>query len=201
MWTPEGSPLNVLYVQPASPIACDTDSVFESSPASRKYAAAPATAARTNTAARITQRPRRSRWSFRVFGACTRRGGGGVLAFLAKVAAMVAAGLRPTGALPFVGRDSGLVCTWDRRRLHRSLACPARAPQDGRIDDRARAALGPGEAHGRRPRARRSRAAVLGTLGGRASAEQQRLPPARRVQAAGLRRPVEGVAREGRRPR
>ena len=32
MWTPEGKPLNVLYVQPASPIAWATDSVFESSP-------------------------------------------------------------------------------------------------------------------------------------------------------------------------
>ena len=114
---------------------------------------------------------------------------------------MVAAGLRPTGALPFVGRDPGLVCTWDRRRLHRSLARAARAPQDCRVDDRARAALGRREAHGRRPRTRRPRAAVLSTLGGRASAEQQRLPPARGVQAAGLRRPVEGVAREGRRPR
>src|SRR5687767_1402996 len=201
MWTPEGSPSNTRYVHPASLIAWETDSVFDSSPPRRKYAAAPATAASTSTAAAMTQRPRRSRWSFRVFGACTRRGGTGVRAFLAKAAAMVSARLRPTGSLPFVGRDPGLVRTRTPRRLRRSLARAARAPPDGGVDDRARAAIGRGEADRGGPGPRRPRAAVLGALGRRAPGEQQRLPPARGVEAPGLRRPPEGVAREGRRPR
>ena len=46
----------------------------------------------------------------------------GVRAFLAKVAAMVAARLRPTGSLPFVGRDPGLV---------RTRARASAAPQPG----------------------------------------------------------------------
>src|SRR5918995_443146 len=200
MWTPESPPSNTRYVQPASLIAWETDSAFDSSPR-RKYAAAPATAASTSPAATITQRPRRSRWSFRVFGACTRRGGAGVRAFLAKVAAMVPARLRPTGSLPFVGRDPGLVRTRTPRRLRSSLARPARPPPDGRVDDRARAALGRGEAHRGRPCPRRPRAAVLGALGRRAPGEQQRLPSARGIEAAGLRRSPEGVAGEGRRPR
>src|SRR5215207_9237819 len=202
--TPVPAPLKVRYVQPASRIACGTDSVADSPPRSRKNAA-PATAASTSAAARISRRPRRSGSSFRVFGACTRRGGGGVRTFLAKVAAMVPAGFRPTGSLPFVGRDLSLVCTRTPRRLRRSLARTARASrrarEDGRGDGRARAAHGPREAHGGRPRSRGPREAVRRALGRCAPSEQQRIPPTRRIEAPGLRRPSEGVAREGRCPR
>ena len=116
---------------------------------------------------------------------------------------MVAAGLRPTGALPFVGRDPGLVLHSGSSSAASSLARAARAPQDApnRRSSSSDASAGR-EAHGGRPRPadpemqRSTRSSP--TL---SDPTQQRLPPARRVEAPGARRPVEGVAREGRRPR